>query len=194
MSFTIPNLLSLFRMGLVPFFIIAVLEGQATRALLLFAAAGVTDALDGAIARFFNQRSALGAYLDPIADKLLLTSAYVVLAFPGVGEVMRIPAWVSVLVIARDVLLVTVALILYLALGVKRFPPSLLSKLTTLTQVAAVVLVLASGSFRDVEEVATGVVYLAAALTIASGLDYVLRSNRLVGDKTGDKAGEKSAG
>lgn len=194
MSFTIPNLLSLFRMGLVPFFIIAVLEGQATRALLLFAAAGVTDALDGAIARFFNQRSALGAYLDPIADKLLLTSAYVVLAFPGVGEVMRIPAWVSVLVIARDVLLVTVALILYLALGVKRFPPSLLSKLTTLTQVAAVVLVLASGSFPEVEEVATGVVYLAAGLTIASGLDYVLRSNRLVGDKTGDKAGEKSAG
>lgn len=194
MSFTIPNLLSLFRMGLVPFFIIAVLEGQATRALLLFAAAGVTDALDGAIARFFNQRSALGAYLDPIADKLLLTSAYVVLAFPGVGEVMRIPAWVSVLVIARDVLLVTVALILYLALGVKRFPPSLLSKLTTLTQVAAVVLVLASGSFPEVEEVATGMVYLAAALTIASGLDYVLRSNRLVGDKTGDKAGEKSAG
>jgi cardiolipin synthase (CMP-forming) len=188
MSFTIPNLLSLFRMGLVPFFIIAVLEGQATRALLLFVAAGVTDALDGAIARFFNQRSALGAYLDPIADKLLLTSAYVVLAFPGVGEVMRIPAWVSVLVIARDVLLVTVALILYLALGVKRFPPSLLSKLTTLTQVAAVVLVLASGSFPKVEEAATGMVYLAAGLTIASGLDYVLRSNRLVGDKTGEKS------
>lgn len=190
MSFTIPNLLCLVRMGLVPFFIISVLEGQATRALLLFAAAGVTDALDGAIARFFNQRSALGAYLDPIADKLLLTSAYVVLAFPGVGDVMRIPAWVSVLVIARDVLLVTVALILYLALGVKRFPPSLLSKLTTLTQVAAVVLVLASGSFPRVEEVATAVVYLAAGLTIASGLDYVLRSNRLVGEK----AGEKSAG
>lgn len=187
MTFTIPNLLSLFRMGLVPFFIIAVLDGQATRALLVFVAAGVTDALDGAIARFFNQRSALGAYLDPIADKLLLTSAYVVLAFPGVGDVMRIPAWVSVLVIARDVLLVTVALILYLSMGIRRFPPSVLSKITTVAQVAAVVLVLASGTFQDVEEFATGVVYLAAGLTLASGLDYVLRSNRLVVEKSADK-------
>jgi cardiolipin synthase (CMP-forming) len=188
MTFTIPNLLSLFRMGLVPFFIIAVIDGSAGRALVIFLVAGVTDALDGAIARILHQQSALGAYLDPIADKLLLTTAYVVLAFPGVAMPLHIPVWISVLVIARDVLLVTVAVILHLAAGVRRFPPSLLSKITTVAQVAAVTAVLASGYFPELAEVATALVYLVAVLTVASGLDYIARSNRLVGEK--DKSAE----
>jgi hypothetical protein len=105
MSLTVPNLLTLARMGLIPFFIIAVLDGQALRALAIFCLAGITDALDGFIARFFGQRSALGAYLDPIADKLLLTSAYVMLAIPGLHSGVLIPIWVTVLVIAPAVAL-----------------------------------------------------------------------------------------
>ena len=181
---TIPNLLSLLRMGLVPFFLIAVFEGEPRRALWIFLVAGVTDALDGAIARLWKQQSLLGSYLDPIADKLLLTSAYVGLSIPSLHHGTPIPVWVTVLVIARDVLLVSVALVLYLAQGVKRFPPSVLSKVTTVFQVAAVAVVLLSGLLHDLEPVVLGMVYLVAGLTLASGLDYVWRVHRrLVGER-----------
>ncbi|HYG65568.1 MAG TPA: CDP-alcohol phosphatidyltransferase family protein [Thermoanaerobaculia bacterium] len=180
MSLTIPNLLSLLRMGLVPVFIIAVLDGEMRKALLVFAVAGVTDALDGFIARFWHQQSLLGAYLDPIADKLLLTSAYISLSIPTLNHGLLIPVWITVLVIARDVLLVIVALVMYLAVGVRSFPPTILGKITTVSQVAAVVLVLLAGPFPNVETVALGVLYLMTGLTVASGLNYVFRSNRLI--------------
>ncbi len=183
MSLTVPNLLSLLRMGLVPLFIISVIDGQPRRALAVFVAAGVTDALDGAIARLYHQQSLLGSYLDPIADKLLLTSAYVMLSIPSLNHGSAIPVWVTVLVIARDVLLVAVALVLYLAVGVKRFPPSVLSKITTVVQVSAVVLVLVAGFAAGAEPIALGAMYLVAALTLASGLDYVIHVNRLLGEK-----------
>jgi cardiolipin synthase (CMP-forming) len=182
MTFTVPNLLTLLRMGLVPLFIIAVVNGDATKALLIFVAAGITDALDGFIARFWGQQSLLGAYLDPIADKLLLVSAYVVLSIPSLAHGAPIPVWVTILVIARDVLLVSVSLVLYLAAGVRRFPPTVLSKVNTALQVLAVALVLLSGSLPNLhwlEEVATGAIYLVPVLTVASGLDYVLRVSRL---------------
>jgi len=176
MIFTIPNLLSILRMGLIPLFIILVVNGDAPKALLLFVAAGVTDALDGFIARFWHQQSLLGAYLDPMADKLLLTTAYVVLSIPSLNHGTQIPPWITILVIARDVLLVSVALVLYLAAGVKTFPPSVLSKLNTVFQVAAVALVLVSGVFPDlrwIEMAAVTTLYLVAGLTLASGLHYV---------------------
>jgi cardiolipin synthase len=176
MTFTIPNLLSLLRMGLIPLFIILVMNGDLRKALLVFVVAGVTDALDGFIARFWHQQSPLGAYLDPIADKLLLTTAYVMLSIPGLNHGTRIPPWITILVIARDVLMVSVALVLYLAAGVKRFPPSVLSKINTILQVAAVVLVLVSGAFPDlhsIELAAETALYLVAGLTVASGLHYI---------------------
>jgi cardiolipin synthase len=184
MTFTIPNLLSLFRMGLIPLFVILVVNGDLRKALLVFVVAGVTDALDGFIARFWHQQSPLGAYLDPIADKLLLTTAYVMLSIPGLNHGTRIPPWITILVIARDVLMVSVALVLYLAAGVKRFPPSVLSKVNTILQVVAVVLVLVSGAFpdlRSVELAAETALYLVAGLTVASGLHYIyLYSHRKV--------------
>ena len=176
MTFTIPNLLSLFRMGLIPLFVILVMNGSAGKALLLFVVAGVTDALDGFIARFWKQQSLLGAYLDPIADKLLLTTAYVVLSIPSLNHGTQIPAWITILVIARDVLIVVVALVLYLAAGIRKFPPSTLSKINTILQVVAVALVLVSGVFRDlrwIELVADTTLYLVAGLTVASGLYYI---------------------
>jgi cardiolipin synthase len=178
-KFTIPNFLSLLRMGLVPLFIIAVIDGESRKALLIFVAAGVTDALDGFIARFANQQSLLGAYLDPIADKLLLTSAYVALSIPQLNHGAPIPLWVTVLVLARDLLIVVMALILYLAAGVRRFPPSVLSKITTLVQVTAVALVLVSALWPPLEPVASTLVYAVALLTVASGLDYIVRASRL---------------
>jgi cardiolipin synthase len=177
---TLPNLLSLLRMGLVPLFIIAVLDGESGQALLIFVVAGITDALDGFIARLWRQQSLLGAYLDPIADKLLLMTAYVMLAIPGQYPGVTIPVWVTVLVIARDVLIVIVALILHLALGVKRFPPTRISKLTTVFQVVTIGLVLLSGVLpRMVDVVAEVAVLLTAALTVISGFNYIYRANHL---------------
>jgi len=185
-NFTIPNLLSLLRMALVPPFIIYILDGEPKRALSIFVIAGVSDALDGFIARFFNQQSRLGTYLDPIADKLLMTAAYVALSIPGLNHGAPIPAWVTVLVIARDVLLVVCSLVFYLALGVKDFPVTVLSKVTTVVQVSAVALVLLSAPplVPRLETVALAVVYLVAALTLASGLDYIVRANSMIATRT----------
>jgi cardiolipin synthase (CMP-forming) len=181
MSFTIPNLLSLLRMALVGPFVIALLNGQVKRALLVVVVAGVSDVLDGFIARFFHQQSLLGTYLDPLADKLLVTAAYIILALPGLRHAgaFQIPSWVTVVVIARDVLLVVVALVLYLAAGVRRFPPSVLSKITTVFQIGAVVVVLLTGIWPELDTAALVLLYTVAFLTLGSGLNYVWRANRL---------------
>ena len=191
MSLTIPNLLSLLRMALVPIFIIAVRYGEPKKALLIFLAAGITDALDGFIARIAKQQSLLGTYLDPIADKLLLTSAWVVLAIPNLAQSAPVPLWVTILVISRDLLIVIVALVLYLALGVRKFPPTVISKVTTVVQVTTVVVVLIAGiAAKETARLAVALdfladffIYLTAALTLASGLYYVYRSSSLVGYK-----------
>lgn len=184
--FSLPNLLSILRMGLVPLFIIAVVDGESTRALVLFTIAGITDGLDGFIARFWGQQTLLGAYLDPIADKLLLTSAYVVLAIPALNPLLTIPAWVTVLVIARDVLIVVLALILHMATGQRAFPPLKIGKITTTAQIATVVVVLlgmALGGEWGFPMVTAALVWATAALTVVSGLGYIVRANRMAGER-----------
>lgn len=182
MRFNLPNLLSLLRMGLIPLFVIALLRGEAVKALAIFATAGLSDALDGFLARVLNQRSLLGAYLDPIADKLLLTTAYIVLtAVNGTAGWVPIPLWVTVLVIARDVLILVVALALALALDVTEFPPTILSKLNTVCQVAGVILVLLSAPTDWADPAAEIGVYVVGALTVASGIDYIYRAGQRVG-------------
>jgi cardiolipin synthase len=191
-AFSLPNLLSLLRMALVPLFIIAITRGAALEALLIFALAGVTDACDGFIARFWNQQTALGAYLDPAADKLLLTSAYVTLAIEAFNPALTIPLWVTILVIARDVLLVVAAFSLSMAVGIKTFPPALISKLTTVMQVTAVVLVLVHLVWpgEPLRTVASVTIYVVAALTVASGLNYIrLLNRRLAEQRAAEAAG-----
>jgi len=178
-NLTVPNLLSLARMGLIPLFIISVLDGRPGKALAVFVVAGLTDALDGFIARFWHQQSVLGAYLDPMADKLLLVSAYVILAIPSLSPGFKIPVWVTVLVIARDAIIVVVAIVLHLAASVNRFPPSFLSKVNTATQVGTVTIVLLSRLAPGIEPVAIGAVHLVAVLTVASGVDYFRLANRM---------------
>lgn len=180
-AFSLPNLLSLLRMGLVPFFVIAVTQADMAKALGIFVLAGVTDALDGFIARFWKQQTLLGTYLDPAADKLLLISAYVVLSLESLTPVLSIPLWVTILVIARDVLIVTTAAALHMALGTKKFPPTALSKLTTGVQVGTVVLVLVANVAVEtawLAEAALWAAYLVAVLTLASGFHYVARAMR----------------
>lgn len=180
MSFTIPNLLSILRMGLVPLFVISVIESRPRQALVIFVIAGITDALDGAIARIGNQSSQLGTYLDPIADKLLLASAYTMLAIPRLNPEVSIPVWVTVVVIARDVLLIVMALILYLALGISKFRPVMISKVTTSVQILTVVVVLVAQMRPGLATTALYLCYLVAALTVVSGFNYLVLGNGMV--------------
>lgn len=194
-AFSVPNLLSLFRMALVPLFVIAITRGAAFEALLVFALAGVTDAFDGFVARFWNQKTALGAYLDPAADKLLLTSAYVTLTIESVNPALTIPLWVTILVLARDVLIVVAAFSLSMAHGMKSFPPAPIGKVTTVMQVAAVALVLVHLVWpgEPLRTVAAAAVYAVAVLTVVSGLYYVrIVDRRLAEQRAMDATGPRS--
>jgi cardiolipin synthase len=175
---TLPNFITLIRLAALPFFLIAIAEGRFGIALSIFVAAGISDGIDGFLARRFDMRSALGAYLDPIADKLLLMSSYVFLAVPAYPGRIKVPIWLVVMVISRDFLLMLVGLLLILASGRKRFPPSWVGKVTTVTQILTVLFVLCANLWAWPD----AVVYIAfgatAAITVVSGLDYVYRVAR----------------
>lgn len=180
MNLTIPNLLSLSRMGLIPLFVIAVIGQQPERALAVFAIAGVTDALDGLIARYFDQQSVLGAYLDPIADKLLLTTAFVILAIPNTHTGVLIPLWITVLVLARDITILVLALVVRLVVSITDFPPMKLSKVNTAVQIGAIIVVLVTGLTDSIDTLAVGSLYLTAGLTVLSGLFYIQHVNKML--------------
>jgi cardiolipin synthase (CMP-forming) len=174
--FTIPNGITLLRIALTPFFVLANVSANHRLALALFVVAGISDALDGLLARMLRMRSLIGTYLDPIADKILLVSAFVVLTVPEPGSV-RIPLWLTVMALSRDFLIVVVALLLYLGAGVRRFPPSVWGKATTVVEVVTVGLVLLTNAFDIVSAALLVIVsYTALALIIISGLDYVRRA------------------
>jgi cardiolipin synthase len=174
----IPNLLSLLRVVLVVPFLWALRHGTPGWALVIIGFAGLSDALDGFLARQLHQQSRLGAYLDPVADKLLLAAAYVALAVPGWHPGLSVPVWVAVLVLTRDLLILTSAAILWVAIGERDFPPSAVSKLTTVFQVSGVILALLACLFPRVEGVSSVVLYVVAVLTVISGVDYVVRRIR----------------
>ncbi len=173
-----PNFLTLLRICLAPFLVAAILEGYYELSFALFVAAGLTDLLDGALARVLRQRSMLGHYLDPVADKLLLSTLFLVLLHKGL-----MPVTVTVLVFGRDVGILLVAAILYAAAGRREFHPSLFGKANTLAQIGAVAAVL-------LEQLtpALWVVYfrtfaldLTMVLTVASGLHYAWLASRRLG-------------
>ena len=173
--FTIPNGITLLRLALTPFFVLAIVSGDHLLALGIFIVAGISDALDGLVARLLGMRSRLGTYLDPIADKLLLVTAYIVLTLRIPGSV-TIPLWLTVLALSRDFLIVLIALLLYLGAGVREFPPSLLGKVTTFIHVVTIALVLIANVTPVVEPVLKTCFYVALALTVVSGVDYIRRA------------------
>jgi cardiolipin synthase len=173
--FTIPNGITLVRLALIPFFVLATVGGDHKLALLLFVAAGASDALDGLVARMLGMRSLLGSYLDPIADKTLLVTAYVALTLPTPGTV-TIPLWLTVMALSRDFLIVLVALLLYLGAGVRDFPPSLWGKWTTFFHILTIALVLLANVTRIPELALMGCFYVALTFTVVSGADYIRRA------------------
>jgi cardiolipin synthase len=166
---TAPNILTLLRICMAPFLVAAILQNHFALSFTLFVAAGLTDALDGVLARILKQRTMLGQYLDPVADKLLLSTLFVVLMQKGL-----IPTTVTVLVLGRDVGIVLVAAILYAAVGRREFVPSIFGKANTVAQVTAVAVVLLHQQTKAPWVVVLRLVALDATigLTIASGLHY----------------------
>jgi cardiolipin synthase len=130
---TVANQLTLLRLIFIPFVIINVVDGNYGWAMLLFVAAGISDGLDGLLARALKQQTMFGQYLDPIADKLLLSSQFLVLSFMG-----RIPWKFTIVVFTRDVCILMISAVLYIAVGLRDFRPSIFGKLNTLAQVTAV--------------------------------------------------------
>ncbi|MEK7773960.1 MAG: CDP-alcohol phosphatidyltransferase family protein, partial [Deltaproteobacteria bacterium] len=175
----IPNTLSIFRILLVPVFLFLIVKDRFSHALAVFAVAGLTDAVDGFVARAFNQKTEFGANIDPVADKLLLVSAYVALTVKGI-----IPSWLCVPVILRDVVIVSGVLIFRGAGRKVVIRPTIAGKLTTFLQISTVIYAMAfaggTGGFF------TALIIVTAAITVYTGFDYALREIRI---QRGDEGG-----
>ncbi len=166
---TIPNLITIFRLILVPVVIVMILQGRWATAFVLFVVAGISDAADGFIAKRFDMRSEFGAHIDPLADKALLVSIYVTLAIVGV-----LPSWLAIVVVSRDLMIVAAVLLSWVMSRPVEIKPLLVSKLNTGAQIAFAALALAANAFgaelAGLEDIA---MVLVAALTVASAGAYL---------------------
>jgi cardiolipin synthase len=174
---TVPNLITTIRIILAPVFVIYLINDQFQPALVVFLMCAVSDGLDGMVARLMNQRSKLGAYLDPLADKLLLVAAFVTLSIRG-----YLPAWLTVLVFSRDIMILLGVLVLFLNRTEIIIKPSPVSKITTWLQFITIVAVLSQAYVPYVIEFYRYIFYLTALLTISSGFHYMYYWFRMMGE------------
>jgi len=173
---SLPNLITLARLLTVPLTVWLISEGRHTAAFWVFIAAGVSDAIDGFIAKRFNRRTELGALLDPIADKTLLVSVYVTLGIAG-----HLPGWLVILVVFRDLLIVGGFLLVHAMSHAIRSEPLIVSKFNTACQIALAATTLATlGIGLHAETLMAGLVYAVAATTLASGAGYLVRWARVL--------------
>lgn len=177
-NLTLANQLTFLRLLAVPFFILSILQARFGWALAIFVAAGVTDLLDGLIARVFRQRTALGAYLDPAADKILLVAAFILLTqypamFRDIPMTNRIPIWLTVLMISRDVFIVSVALMMYLAYKTTRFDPTVWGKITTVVEIVTIGAFLLLNHLQRTHVALDLLVWVALGCVVGSGLHYL---------------------
>jgi cardiolipin synthase len=192
-NLTVPNQLTILRIFLVPVFVILLAYGYLGWALIVFLTAGATDALDGLIARKAGQRTTLGAWLDPMADKLLLVTAFVVLTLPMVPLTNHIPLWLTIVVISRDVVIVGVVAAVSLAIGPRTFRPSVLGKAATATFIVTSIVVMYFNYRRETSVLVDIGVWLSLALTVVSAADYFVKLRALLREE-GGSAGSKAAG
>lgn len=171
----VPNTLTLLRILLTPLFAIFLIKHLWNFALLVFAIAAVSDAADGLVARLFRQRTTLGSFLDPAADKLLLITAFVTLA---VQEL--IPSWLTVIVITRDVIILSGVALLTI-IGRAFVPePSILSKITTVAQLASVISVLLTYHAPRMNHIHAPLFWFTAGMTMVSGFQYIYRGMNIL--------------
>ena len=174
---TAANQLTLLRLLLVPVFVLCMVYGRPGWALVTFAIAGITDALDGLLARRSGPTT-LGAWLDPMADKLLLAAMFIVLTLPGLGLTSRIPLWLTVLVISRDVAIVMTVAIFNLAVARRTFRPSPLGKVATAVYLVTGVVTLYANYDPSAAWLVPAAVYASAGITLVSAFEYLLRMRR----------------
>lgn len=179
---TIPNLITLVRIILAPVFVIYLMNDHLNSALIVFVICTASDGVDGMVARLFNQKSKLGAYLDPLADKLLLVTAFLLLAALG-----HLPTWLTVAVIARDVTILLGVLVIHLNKLELHIRPTVLSKVNTCFQFITVTAVLSKGFLSFPPALYLYFYYATALFTVASGLHYILYGLRIMSSngKTG---------
>ena len=178
--FTFANQLTLLRMLLIPCFVLLVVYGYFGWALIVFALAGLTDAFDGLAARQAGQKTKLGAWLDPAADKLLVLTTFVVLTLPNIGLVNRIPIWLTVLVLSRDVGIVLTVAIVNLAVGPRTFRPSLLGKAATALFMVTCIIVMFFNYLARPSPVVDTFIWASLIITVASAIDYVFRVAKII--------------
>jgi cardiolipin synthase len=194
---TLPNILTMIRMALIPVFIISLYYQRFGWALFIFISAGVTDGFDGLLARRFNQKSQLGTILDPIADKLLLVTAFVTLSLPSIMEPsalvqphprhLPVPFWVTTAVISRDVFIVVGAAAINIVSGFRAFRPSWLGKTNTVVQIGAIVLILTAAGFPPLRGYLPTVYTTVFAFALISGVHYVFWVSRLLNEERGHR-------
>jgi cardiolipin synthase len=180
---TVPNQITLLRLGFLPIVLILISYDRYRWALLVLVVAGLSDAIDGLLARQLNQRSSLGAYLDPIADKLLLSSSFVILAFKK-----QVAWWLTIIVLSRDVLILIVAVVILLVSGYRPFPPSIYGKLTTALEIMLVFTVVLGAAYPSLRFawLDAFLIYAVTTFSIVSGFHYsFVTSRRLSGPSPG---------
>ncbi len=176
----LPNILSLLRILLIPVFVVLMTQGKIAEASAVFFFAGFTDVLDGFAARLLRQKTKIGALLDPAGDKLLMTSAFIVLTIPSLNSPHIIPLWLTIVVISRDLFIVSSAFALYKLRGQKSFPPSLLGKSSTVCQFMVLILVLLFNSFKISFPYLHFLYFLTLAFTLLSGVHYSYVGFRII--------------
>lgn len=170
----LPNAITFGRLLTVPIAVYLMMQSEFLAAFILFVVAGVSDALDGYIAKQWNQATTLGALLDPVADKTLLVSVYITLGLQG-----HVPNWIVVLVVFRDLIIVGGVILLFIVRLEVRMRPLIISKINTAAQIALAAIVLAKlGLELDIAEVSTTMIYVVAATTALSGAGYVVSWTR----------------
>jgi cardiolipin synthase len=191
---TIPNVLTVIRMVLVPVFVIALYYQRFALALTIFVAAGVTDGLDGMLARRFNQKSQLGTILDPIADKLLLVTSFIALSLPAIinraalpephhNLHLPVPFWVTTAVISRDIFIIVGAAAINVVTGFRNFSPSWLGKANTVVQIVAIFIILLATHLPILRGYLLPTVYVTVfVFALLSGVHYIFHAARLLGE------------
>lgn len=179
MSLTAANQLTILRVLLIPAFVILLLYGHQGWALITFMVAGLTDLLDGLIARMTGEKTTLGAWLDPMADKMLLVTMFVVLTLPGIGSINQLPVWFTVLVISRDVAIVATVAVVNLAIGRRTFRPSIFGKIATATYIMTGVVTLYFNYLGRKTSIVSVFVYGSLAITLISAFHYLLQVLRI---------------
>jgi len=184
---TVPNALTLLRLIAVPFFIFASWRGMYVLAFILFVSAALTYLIDGFVARRFNQRSRIGAILDPAADKIMMVAGYLFYTLNGAVP-FRIPVWLTFVIFIRDFMIMAFAWLLYTRAHVKRFPPSWAGKTSTLLQAITLGFVIGVSSFvPQLRPVAEILFRVALLITLYSSWDYMRRADHLL-DRPGATA------